>query len=53
MSKIHVDFIRGKRVESTHQVKALVRNIDGIIILSNNYDTGELNTIFYFIIYKQ
>ena len=38
MSKIHVDFIRGKRVESTHQVKALVTNVDGKILLSTNND---------------
>ena len=38
MSKIHVDFVRGKRVESTHQVKALVTNVDGKILLSTNND---------------
>ena len=38
MSKIHVDFIRGGKVESTHQVKALVTNIDGKILLSTNND---------------
>ena len=38
MSKIHVDFIRGKKVESTHQVKALVPNIDGEILFSTNND---------------
>ncbi len=38
MSKIHVDFIRGKKVESTHQVKSLVTNIDGKILLSTNND---------------
>ena len=38
MSKIHVDFVRGKRVESSHQVKALVTNIDGKILLSTNND---------------
>ncbi len=38
MSKIHVNFIRGKRVESTHQVKALVTNSDGNILLSTNND---------------
>ena len=38
MSKIHVDFIRGKRVESTHQVKALVTNVDGKVLLSTNND---------------
>ena len=38
MSKIHVDFIRGKKVESTHQVKALITNIDGKILLSTNND---------------
>ena len=43
MSKIHVDFIRGKEVESTHQVKALVTNIDGKILLSTNND----NELFF------
>ena len=38
MSKIHVDFTRGKKVESTHQVKALVTNINGKILLSTNND---------------
>ena len=38
MSKIHVDFIRGKRVESSHQVKALVTNADGKVLLSTNND---------------
>ncbi len=38
MSKIHVDFIRGKRVESTHEIKALVTNVDGKILLSTNND---------------
>ncbi len=38
MSKIHVDFIRGKRVESSHQVKALVTNVDGKVLLSTNND---------------
>ena len=38
MSKIHVDFFRGKRVESTHKVKALVTNVDGKILLSTNND---------------
>ena len=38
MPKIHVDFIRGKKVESTHQVKALITNIDGKVILSTNND---------------
>ena len=38
MSKIHVNFIRGGKVESTHQVKALVTNIDGKILLSTNND---------------
>jgi len=36
--KIHVDFIRGEKVESTHHVKALVTNIDGKILLSTNND---------------
>ena len=38
MPKIHVDFIRGKKIESTHQVKALVTNIDGKILLSTDND---------------
>ena len=38
MSKIHVDFIRGKKVESSHQVKALVTNVDGKVLLSTNND---------------
>ena len=38
MSKIYVDFIRGKVIESTHQVKALVTNINGKILLSTNND---------------
>ena len=38
MSKIHVNFVRGKCVESTHQVKALVTNVDGKILLSTNND---------------
>ena len=38
MVRIHVDFIRGKEIESTHQVKALVTNIDGRILLSTNND---------------
>ena len=38
MSKIHVDFIRGKKVESTHQVKALVTTVDGKVLLSTNND---------------
>ena len=38
MSRIHVNFIRGGKVESTHQVKALVTNIDGKILLSTNND---------------
>ena len=38
MSKIHVDFIRGKRVESSHQIKALVTNVDGKVLLSTNND---------------
>ncbi len=43
MFKIHVDFIRGKQVESTHQVKALVTNIDGKNLLTTNND----NDFFY------
>ena len=42
MFKIHVDFIRGKRVESSHQVKALVINVDGKILLSTNNDNEYL-----------
>ena len=38
MSKIHVDFIRGKEVESTHIVKVLVTNINGKNLLSTNND---------------
>ena len=39
MSKIHVNFIRGKRVESTHQIKAYVTNVNGRILLSTNNDS--------------
>ena len=38
MSKIHVDFIRGKEVESSHQVKVLVTNANGKTLLSTNND---------------
>ena len=38
MSKIHVDFIRGKVVESSHQVKALITNTKGKTLLSTNND---------------
>ena len=40
MSKIHVDFIRGKEVESSHQVKVLVTNANGKTLLStyNDYE---------------
>ncbi len=38
MSKIHVDFIRGNKVESSHQVKALVTNTNGKILLSTKND---------------
>ena len=38
MYKIHVDLIRGKEVESTHQVKALITNINGKNLLSTNND---------------
>ena len=38
MSKIHVDFVRCKKVESTHQVKALVTTVDGKVLLSTNND---------------
>ncbi len=43
MSNIHVDFIRGKVVESSHQVKVLVTNTNGKILLSTNND----NDFFY------
>ena len=35
---IHVDFIRGNKVESTHQVKALVTNVNGRKLLSTKND---------------
>ena len=38
MSKIHVDFIRGKEVESSHQVKVLVTNANGETLLSTHND---------------
>ena len=38
MARIHVDFIRGKEIESTHKIKALVTNADGKILLSTNND---------------
>ena len=38
MTRIHVDFIRGRVIESTHKVKALVTNVDGKILLSTNND---------------
>ena len=38
MSKIHVDFIRGNEVESSHQVKVLVTNANGKTLLSTNND---------------
>ena len=38
MSKIHVDFIRGKEVESSHQVKVLVTNANGKTLLSTHND---------------
>ena len=38
MSKIHVDFIRGKEVESSHQVKVLVTNANGKTVLSTHND---------------
>tara|TARA_A100001015_G_scaffold304976_1_gene396978 strand:- start:851 stop:1828 length:978 start_codon:yes stop_codon:yes gene_type:complete len=38
VTRIHVDFIRGKRIESTHNAKALVTNVDGRILLSTNND---------------
>ena len=43
MSKIHVDFIRGKEVESSHQVKVLVTNANGKTLLSTNNE----NEFFY------
>ncbi len=43
MSKIHVDFIRGKVVESSHQVKVLITNTKGKTLLSTNND----NDSFY------
>mgnify|MGYP003326064480 FL=1 len=36
MTKIHVEFVRGKTVESIHQVKAFVTAVDGKILLSTN-----------------
>ncbi len=38
MSEIHVNFIRGKEIESSHLVKVLVTNANGITILSTNND---------------
>ena len=38
MVKIHVDFFRGRKIESSHQVKALVTNSKGKILLSTNND---------------
>ena len=38
MARIHVELIRGKRIESTHNAKALVTNVDGRILLSTNND---------------
>ena len=38
MSKIHVDFIRGKEVESRHQVKVLITNANGKTLLSTEND---------------
>jgi len=38
VSKIRVDFIRGREVESAHQVKVLVANVEGKILLSTNND---------------
>ena len=38
MSKIHVDLIRGKEIESTHKVKALITNINGKTLLSTSND---------------
>ena len=38
MPKIHVDFIRGEKVESSHHVKALITNVNSKILLSTNND---------------
>ena len=38
MTRIHVNFIRGKRVESTHEAKVLVTNLNGRNLLSTNND---------------
>ena len=38
MSKIHVDFIRGKGVESSHQAKVLVTKANGKTLLSTHND---------------
>ena len=38
MSKIHVNFIRGTRVESTHTIKALVTDVNNSILFSTNND---------------
>jgi len=38
VSKIHVDFIRGKEIESSHQVKVLVTNANRKTLLSTNND---------------
>ena len=40
MSKIHVDFIRGNRVESTHAIMALVTDTNGKILLSTNNENN-------------
>ncbi len=38
MSKIHVDIIRGKEVESSHLVKVLIKNTNGKTLLSTKND---------------
>ena len=43
MARIHVELIRGKEIESTHQVKVLVTNVNGKTLLSTNND----NEFFY------
>ena len=38
MTKIHVNIFRGRRIESIHQVKVLVTNVDGKTLLSTDND---------------
>ena len=52
MAIIHVDFIRGKEIESTHQIKALVTNIDGRILLSTNNDNDYFFPRSSFIVFQ-